>query len=604
MKSQANRFWIHLGQSLGDNMNGQKIANISKNWYFANLFPSSITSPTMFKLVGSSASFIAALQRATGVTLFTSSLVVEDIANDGIAYAVLEDNRIVIGKRLFNKNEYVERFKTEEELPMIAMSVINGAIIHEALHLVHTKEGINSWADIVQGQPEYDDLLKDGVPSKLIFSCCNVVEDLYIEHVVPQNLHKFIWSSWEMFFEAANIPDIQGQDADGIDIFNACVFYKHEDLRQQIGQMLIKAGLSEVIFHLDYAMKSVMLSNRLRIGFQLAKLLHRMAPDDFDQMPEWSGGGVSGQDGEPVEVDGDLERMFEQMKQSIEAHADKELNSSAKIKQSCGVRWNEVVEDDIYDARRDARKIRAYGEFDMQFVQMLKSQQADNRVVGPPLEMGGKIIKSRLARPDKKIFGKRNMNKLVTKRKEIIFLADWSGSIRANGCGEYEAGLLVEVAHELPQARLPFSIYAHTTKRTGHDMPSPYLVHVASHNMVQHNVDIPQRVEAMRSLASSTSVDGAVLEVVATKFTNKPSERYIFVLSDGEPNCDGYRDRPAEDHTQSVVNRIREDGINVIVFSLVRSVIRNNDRIYGKAFNIDGSQNLAEQFRLILGGIF
>ena len=237
--------------------------------------------------------------------------------------------------------------------------------------------------------------------------------------------------------------------------------------------------------------------------------------------------------------------------------------------------------------------------FDATFVKELVAKRTINRVPGMARKSGSVMVKSRLHRiaTDGKVFAKRDSEKKTLKRVEVIINIDMSSSTHGrifNG----ELTAAYEMAKALRRARIPFSVFGHTSK--GHDDPKIY--HIFSYDMKVTNVDLEERFEMASRIKLSQNFDGVVIDYLSEKFTGRDANRFMINLSDGEPAAPSYYGNAAETHTMKMIARARRKGIVVMSISVVGSVVGSNDRIYGSKWNLDASSDLVGKFkRLMLG---
>lgn len=207
---------------------------------------------------------------------------------------------------------------------------------------------------------------------------------------------------------------------------------------------------------------------------------------------------------------------------------------------------------------------------------------------------------------DQKVFTEPSISK-VKGFPEIVLMLDVSGST----CSSHKGGKslkqnIMEAAHgvmeTLLQNRVPFFCFTHTTYRSD----SPLFHKIGSYNMPlnadtgdkrqMNKLDFANACKFGESIDSSGNVDGYALEWATMFFTGK-REKVIVVLSDGQPSGSRYANLGASEYLSKTVEALKQKGYRVYSISLVSGVVKENDRYYGKEFNIDasGDINLALQ---------
>lgn len=596
-------------------MNANEIIDLTKSWYelgSTKIVPENITSEEFALFVGRSNQ----LTYKTAPREFNVSISIDPKCES--AYVDLEKRHIFFGGSLLNKELYKKRFGVVEDVNYLALAVINGCIIHEALHLKHTKPNYTasySFKDIIERHPSFSGF--SSVPRQLLFNCVNIVEDIFIENRVDPKLEGFLQATSDMFFSKEDLESgIDPKTAEGV--FALSVHFKNKKNRKHPIFGKLPFGVISILKSALTTSNSFGLGERVLLGFKLAEIIFGMM--DKEDCDSCDGGGEKGEQqtseqfSDSVEdIDEETEEMLESLSELVKGQSQKETKESATTQffsdSSGTVTWPEVIEKDVVKDKHDRNvfnsSVRRIKESkDMSFVRDLVASQTINRTVGQARKRGSQLVSTRLHRiaTDGKVFAKRDSQSNNRTRKEIIILIDLSGSTLYNGAFDSQMSTAKEMSKVLTESRIPHSVYAHTTIG-GSIQDHPLLVHIYSYDMQESNSNLDERFSLVTRINSSANCDGAVLELIGEKFTMKKSSQYIFVLSDGQPSSGNYYGKAAENHVKEVANGLRAKGTAVVSFSTVSSVVEDNNRIYGRQFNLDASRNLNEQFKTMLGRI-
>src|SRR5690606_26466086 len=301
------------------------------------------------------------------------------------------------------------------------------------------------------------------------------------------------------------------------------------------------------------------------------------------------------------EVDGPTGDVLERAKRLLEGAASTVAATTSKFKSEGDIRWVDPTEADVMDL--PVRSIRVWPTVsqDYGFMRDLVAMRTINRVPGEARDRGSVMVKTRLHRiaTDGKIYAKYDADRQRAFRIEIIILIDFSGSTSGKTINA-EVGAAKEISKVLRSANIAHSVYGHTSHERheeGRYIETPLLFHIFSHDMSQTNTDWEARFERARTVYLSENYDGVILDKLGEKFTGRRAARYIINLSDGRPAAPGYSGHDANEHTRRMINKLREHGIGVFAISVVKSVVVDNDRIYGSDYNLDASRDLPSQFR-------
>lgn len=540
--------------------------------------------------------------------------------NTDTAYVDLRTNSIYLSSKYFTKELYEKFVGETEDLEEIAIGLINGSIIHEALHIRHTTS--LDIEDALKRIPHRFERAVAKFGKQPVFFMFNVLEDIYIEAQVDDKLVKWIEASDNILFTEDSFEHKELEDI--FAVINLAVMYKNRNLRDNPEFERLPSEALDILERLaDPKNKSVIL-DRVRATYDFLDCFEFETEDGVD------GGDGEGSDGEgsdgdkdsdgseSVEVKGEpIPSKGKEILDSIEDLSDEELEALDEILSEVAKEiaesekeltefsagfdkcyFKKVLERDIHKAGTYGKSAYPKNSTDFSFLKELVASRTVNRTPGQARTRGSVMVKQRLTRiaTDGKIFAKRDAERQRKSRIEIIINIDYSGSTRGpiiNG----EVGAAKEISKVLRQANIAHSVYGHTSK--GGD--TPFLVHIFSHDMTNNNQDWEDRFTKAEGIHLEQNYDGVIIERLTEKFTGRNATRYIINLSDGSPCGPGYSGEAAKEHTKQAIGKAREAGINVFSISVVSHVVKDNNHIYGKDFNIDASRNVAQQFRRLIG---
>lgn len=196
---------------------------------------------------------------------------------------------------------------------------------------------------------------------------------------------------------------------------------------------------------------------------------------------------------------------------------------------------------------------------------------------------------------------------------EILLVIDASGSMNSRtgtsksitfgSCKNslFTATMAVsrKIFFALRNAGVSTQVVAHTS--TSNDGGRSYLVpmvyKVASFGACGTTSNPDKKFDATKNIELAENYDGLVLRSIAenTKeyFSDNPnSKKIVIVLSDGEPSSRDYMGSDAVANTKAWANELRNRGFEVEAVSLVSTVVRSNDTIYGEEHNVDATSDL------------
>lgn len=213
-----------------------------------------------------------------------------------------------------------------------------------------------------------------------------------------------------------------------------------------------------------------------------------------------------------------------------------------------------------------------------------------------PARSGIALIPTRIVNmfTDEKIFSPLPENE-TERDSEVIILVDASGSMRGGSLAVVDnsgkrhdmslyagvTGAAYAIADGLQRANVNCSVFAHSTMHGGDGV---FVCKITD----QYSCNRLNEFASAGSIVSRNNGDSYALEEVSKFFSQDGHDvgRTLIVLSDGQPAFHGYSgDENGHMATKKAADKLRDEGIKVYSISLVDRVVRDNDRIYGKANN-------------------
>jgi len=617
-------------------MNETQIKTTAKNWYtLGRNFLPEFDSLAFAQTAGKSHAFA---YEVAGNKVDISLIVDPTIDT---AYVDLYESRIAISAKYFSRELYVNRYGKSGavDTEALAISLINGSVIHEALHIYYTaKDGAVTMPEAVTSTYKGRDTVeKYGMANTC--TAFNIIEDIFIEENCPKKVAVWLQACSDILFSRENLDrewDLTQLD----DFMNLAICWKNKENRDHVAfenfsptqlTLLKKAAIKYRTYH--------SLRTRLDIAMDFLNTFEIEAGEGGDgedgpesesdetegtgkatsESSESEGEGTGG--GKPADTTATPDAS-EEMREALDATEDpseavaeaiaKELKETAeeitteesateKYKEEghYEITWKKLVEKDITET-----ELYKYStsnpktEINFKFLKNLQAIRTANRTPGAARKSGSVMIKSRLTRiaTDGKIFAKNDSTRNTLKRIEVIINVDFSGST-SGPVIDNELGAAKAMSQVLRQAGIAHSVYGHTAIGSG---DVPFLFHIFSYDMEVTNPNFEERFVMATKISLSQNFDGVIIKRLGEKFTGRNGKQFLINLSDGEPAAPGYSGYVADKHTQEEIESLRAKGIGVFAISVVSGVVSGNDRIYGKDFNIDGSRNTNSQFQKLI----
>lgn len=599
----------------------------SRNWYdMGRNFLPKMGTIDFAAFAGKSNSFVYAVNPdVEGIGIFLTDKV-------DTAYVDLANKDIYIGQKLFTPDFYVNRFGPSAliDTEQLAIALINGAVIHEALHIRWTKKSTSVQTILEASGDGRAGIAQFGMQA--MATAWNVIEDLFIEARVEDNLAKWIQATNDILFKEEDLDELSQPAANLNDALNTAIIYKNAALREHDAfkalplkaRQALESAASERI-ELTTVDARITAAYKYLMAFEFES-----EGGESDETAK----GEGGESGETVKSDMDYgkpksgagqpipDSTAEDFKEAeglseeeAKAFGEAIAETAKEVAEEKGpkkyykkygrtISWANPIEKDVTEYRHNSLVSTIEEGADYSFIKELRGMRTDNRAPGAARASGSVMVKSRLSRiaTDNKIFAKNDSSNKRMRRVEIIILVDLSGSTMGSIISK-ELGAAKEMSKALRQARIPHAIYGHTSesKRTKNGFrDSPILIHIASYDMLETNQDVDTRFDYARRVRLNQNYDGVALEMVTNKFTGRDAARHIIVLSDGRPSGFGYSGPLAVQHTKDMVKEARRNRISVTSLSVVKDVVLHNDDIYGSQYNLNASYNLPAQFRQLI----
>lgn len=429
-----------------------------------------------------------------------------------------------------------------EPVNVLSVALFDALLVHESAHLIYSPSDKDAALHAVDYYAE---------PTEALYFCLNLVEDVYGEH------QKWPMYGWCLQAKAdfANGPkqvEHRARSGELMPLLNCWINPKvrAHAAYQKYPMPLMEAALDEHD-----------VQQRTRLAIEFYKQLPPM--DDSSSKPSAKQCAYDLTSREDV-------RLSKEALERVEA-VKRRVNTDDAFK--------DLAEAEVYDV---AKYVRAGGTCEVdprfkQFGRTLALLKMKLPVPHVPEKRGPRLLPLQLARfeTDQRIFGEYAEDK-TQDETELVLLIDASGSMT----GIYQDVLEATkgIFESARQSRIRTTVLAHTA------IASSTQCHVITIVNGQHDVD--HRFDLAAKIPLKENIDGMALLAAAKFFSKRRGRKVIVSLSDGEPCCPGYSGRHANDHTMKAIQLLRDQGIIVLSVSLVRDVVRDNDRIYGKKFNI------------------
>lgn len=488
----------------------------------------------------------------------------------------------------------------------ISLALMNGSGIHETAHAALTPDTLKE--------------LTAGITfNQVSATVANMVEDLYIEAAVNRTSAiggAMLASKNRIFFhedeatrlakkvkhafDSSKLPELE-------DLLNLMMMTKNADLRD----LIFEAIPDKLGSHLKSAILQGRISGRFsynrsgkaNVRVEIITKIYNILVDMYGrnaitEVPTTLDFNTTGGDGggeamqSEVSMSGDEEAVEQVAAAANQTMAMIHTGASAKNPENASLRGNlqkavsvDIIETTVPESSRSsAHTAGNYG-----FLSILRQLRATNTTPGEPRKAGARLVNTRISRiaTDRKMFSNHDATRKVTVPTEVVILADASGSMGA----DFFSKVMAEtkgIYEALKKLGIAVSVYAHSSQQDLAGADRPIIYRIAAFGTTSRTSNDDARFERSLNIDQSQNYDGVVIShLTRTAFHLKNANKFLFVLSDGEPAGHDYSGWEANDHTMKCISLARRAGINVISFSLKAEVVKDNDRIYGEANNID-----------------
>jgi hypothetical protein len=242
----------------------------------------------------------------------------------------------------------------------------------------------------------------------------------------------------------------------------------------------------------------------------------------------------------------------------------------------------QVIEESSTQLKPDPRFIS--------LAKKLRSSLTQNYAPGQPLRKGPKLVSTRLQRivTDGKIFTYPEVRKRTGRDYEVIILVDCSGSMSGGHPNKILEAMKVGLAAwvSMKGARIRTCLLGHTSngfRSSGDEIPLLYVFGLAK-DPIGRVAKRAYRV-AHGSGILFNNYDGFAVKKACEYFSERPTKKWLIVISDGQPSGRNYSGNEANAHTRIEANKARAKGIDVVSITIEDGAYEVNDAIYGKGKN-------------------
>jgi len=525
------------------------------------------------------------------------------------AYADIENGKIILAPHSLISEAIQNRGYTRQEETEIMVAATNGLIIHEAMHLRESPVDLHYASEIVRvkfGSP------KIGGPPWFAF--LNICEDIYIEWRAKQrhqNLAPFISAAHEFWFPKGELlkriskflmsREVEAERYGGAEFIDMIIAFKnwhYADLpvwRGILGKYNDKLKeFREVCTQTERLGRIFSLWQEICADPQIRWSAIAL-PNEADKYD--SGGIMITVDSETLkELKAECgEGKTTSRRMTIPAIIDevnKELEKRNIViriekKQTALAKVPPMVTEEIKMAANEL-------EPDPRFVPLakkLRSSLTKNYAPGQPLTRGPKLVSTRLQRivTDGKIFTYPEIKQRTGRDYEVIILVDCSGSMAGGHPNKINEAMRVGLAAwiSMKEARIRTVLVGHTSthfeRGVGDETPVLYII--GKHN--DNTMTVARRARhVIEGRGLFNNYDGYAVEKACEFFSEKPTKKWLIVISDGQPAGKDYHGGEAVIHTRLAANKARGKGIDVVSITIEDGAYKTNDMIYGEKKNI------------------
>jgi hypothetical protein len=550
------------------------------------------------------------------------------------AYVVHPDHKspaiISIPIWYFEPKFYAERGYDEATIPYVAVSMLNGTLNHESLHLARSLPDLEQ---IYKTRTDRREVPQSQLP--VLYRIINCVEDIHIESWFKHTgalEYNFIQAKNAILFTEKDFADFS-EPQDITKLLGRLAFWKNEFLRDLDWSDIDERIVNELKFAQTPNLTHTERADAAMRIFEV--LASQNSTEDMDEAADqvdgsssmWERKGSfkaqatlspdSQSGGSDDDGDGEESQLVKAIKAAIDAiQDDKRRGSKGDDSESAedaaqmfllvsNVEVTEYHNSNQEIEVQDAMELKwptnnltpeqAYATLGVVLAQIRTIGQKPASIVTQ--ERGARIVPTKIGRiaVDGKIFGNRDTTSLGQSReKEVIILGDFSGSTagtylydRSESMFEMIVRVQWAAFKALKAARIPVRIYGHTSTYN-----NPWILHIASegpHFKDAKNVigSDDERFPRCLSVNNGVNYDGVALYYAAKQFSQRNSKKIIIIISDGQPSGAPSGFDPMT-HTMQTLADLTRQHITVISVSLTREAMEANNKIYGKN-NVDAT---------------
>lgn len=518
----------------------------------------------------------------------------------------------------------------ERQAVAVALALVNGSQIHEALHIKHDFPGR---FDTIIGELEDHELrekVKPLIKDRRFVAALNTVFDLANEKWCSKyftGLYTFLVAKNKVFFNDDVYRQAIETYHETMDPSSILVLLKHDGWTEQLSR---EPGLEEIIALTETARDAALAGNHeaeVALSLKIWELMKsedkggsedgegegdKSEGDGESKRGKGNGGGSSDKstsgdsDGfspSPL-IDLDLSEKEKavvgefikknyssisveefKIRKDIDLSKERETHEACLAVQYCSIM---SIEKESSDQLSEVNSYHNLGAF-------FRRMREERHTPGQPRIRGTKIVKRELHRivTDQKVMAYPDSSAIHYGKPEVALLIDSSGSMM--GIYSRVVDHAYSVFKQFVGAGIPVSVYAHTSITAENKYGiAPVVYGVAAfqlplgrgnHPEVSGNVKI--RFEKTKSIQLAENFDGYAIDYVSRLFTSRMGSKVLIVLSDGTPQGGHvYGGSMAINHTKKTIEEARKRGVIVLAISLTGSVKPYNDKIYGPDYNL------------------
>lgn len=493
---------------------------------------------------------------------------------------------------------------SEAQTANVTVAAISGIIVHELAHFAYSPKTLEPFAEYVK---ERTSCLFD---EKIAMLLGNIIEDIYIEEEIERVLPNLKWmldTFNEIFFTEAEeslrvslVEGIKEAPTSPFDVMKILSLLILAKTRELTG---LNDYLQSLFIEAYSAKDAVLLQDRFDIVLSLYERImcnvERLDASEGDKKYEDAIRELI------RKINNSLaNRTIEQTMESTEGEYQRivELNHMLK---SCEESKISLVEDSYLDCSLHTSEIklapssgRETVDVDTKYAelaQIARQRSVVNRPYGLDKVQGNSIRKLYRIATDSKIFAEPSPFQSYD-HQEVIILVDCSGSM---GYGDEKESRLYRAwssaagaAVALTEGRCQVAVYGHTADI---DVVPSLTIYCAK--SFSDSIDIlPYTARTATQSECKENRDGTAIRFIGGKFQSKTRQRFLIVISDGQPIACRYEGITAIKHTAEEVKRLRSNGINVLSISITPEASQANDVIYGEEHNVyDEDPNIIQK---------